>query len=157
MEEEYFNSSSLVEFLKRKGVPFKVHEFDVEVKTAEDASKKVPLEKIIKTLVLIDSNDEPVVAILKANKKLSFKKLKKVLKVKDIRLATSEEVLKFSGYEAGAVPPCFWKNVKKVVMDLEASRMDEFFAGGGNKNKLLEMKMKDLINLISPLIFEIGE
>ncbi|MEM5836565.1 MAG: YbaK/EbsC family protein [Candidatus Aenigmatarchaeota archaeon] len=157
MEKEYFNSYSLAEFLKKEGIEFKIHEFESEVKTVEDASKKVPLEKIIKTLVLIDSEDKPLIVILKASKKLSLKKLKKALKVKDVRFAKPEEVLKFSGYEAGAVPPCFWKDVKKVIVDLETSKMEEVFAGGGDKNKLLEMKMEDLIKLNSPLIADVSE
>lgn len=157
MEKKYFNSSSLTEFLKEKGIWFKLHEFDDEVKTVEDASKKVPLEKIVKTLVLIDSNGKPLIAILKADKKLSFKKVKKALNLKDVKLAKSEEVFEFSGYEVGAVPPCFWKGIERVIVDLETSKMKEVFAGGGEKNKLLEIKMEDLLKLNSPIIADVSE
>jgi len=47
--------------------------------------------------------------------------------------------------------------VKKVIVDLETSKMEEVFAGGGDKNKLLEMKMEDLIKLNSPLIADVSE
>jgi Cys-tRNA(Pro)/Cys-tRNA(Cys) deacylase len=152
-----FNSHGLSEFLKERKIWFKLHEFKEDVKTAVRAGKQVPFEKIVKSLVFIDSNNKPFVAILKASKKVVFKKLKKVLNVKDVRLAKPEEVLEYSGYEVGAVPPCHWKNIQKVVMDLDTSRMDVVYAGGGDTNKLIEMKIEDIIKINKPIIADIGE
>lgn len=152
-----FNSASLAEFLKKEKIWFKLHEFEEDVKTAEKASRQVPQEKIIKSLVFMDSNQEPFIVIIQANKKVDFKKVKKVLGVKDVRLASAKEVLENSGYAVGAVPPIFYKNVKRVIVDAKTTKIDVVFAGGGDVNKLIEMKMEDIIKLNNAIIEDISE
>ena len=44
-------------------------------------------------------------AVMSASKKFSWKLLKKVLKIKNMRFATPEEVAKITGCLPGAVPP----------------------------------------------------
>ncbi len=155
--KQIFDSKTLAKFLEKNNVWFKLHEFEDDVKTSLKAAEKVPKEKIVKSLVLIDSNNEPLIVILQSFKKVDFKKIKKVLKIKDVRLANPEEVKKYSGYEVGAVSPVFHKNIKRILLDKEASSLDKVFAGGGEVNKLIEIKMEDIIKLDKPIIEEISE
>jgi prolyl-tRNA editing enzyme YbaK/EbsC (Cys-tRNA(Pro) deacylase) len=127
-----FDSSSLAEFLKKHKIEFKIKEFKEDTKTVVRASNFVPEKMIIKSLVLMDSSGSPFIAILQANKKASFKKLKKLLNVKDVRLATPEEVKRYSGYEIGAVPPIYHKDIDRVIVDIEVTKLHKAW-GGCNK------------------------
>ena len=152
-----FNSTSLSRFLRERNVWFRLHEYDEDVKTVARAGEKVNTKEVVKSLVFMDSNDEPFIIILPADRKVNFKKAKRVLGVKDVRLARPDEVLRYSGYPVGAVPPVFHKNIKRVILDSHAMRMGKVFAGGGDTNKLIEMRVEDIRRIDDPVIADISE
>jgi hypothetical protein len=98
-------SESLRTTLVSKGIWHRFIEFDEPVRTVEEAGRKVSAERIIKSIVLIGSDKKPILAILPAKNRVSYKKIKTLLKVKDVRLAQPDEVLEHSGYPVGGVPP----------------------------------------------------
>lgn len=152
-----FNSGSLSRFLREMNVWFRLHEYEEDVKTVVKAGENVRIEKVVKSLVFIDSNNEPFVVILPANRKANFKRIKRVLKVRDVRLARPGEVLAYSGYPVGAVPPVFHKRIKTVILDSHADAMKKVFAGGGDVNKLIEMKVEDIKRIDNPIIADVSE
>src|SRR2546421_8365911 len=93
------------EFLRNnlvsKGIRHRFIEFGEPVRTVEEAARKVSADKIIKSIVLVGSDKKPILAILPAKNKISYKKIKTLLKVKDVRLAQPDEVLEHSGYPVG--------------------------------------------------------
>lgn len=145
----------LKDVLLSKNLWHRFIEFSEPVKTVEQAGRKVPVEKIVKSIVMIDSNGNPLLAIVKAQSMVSFRKIKKLLEVKDIRLASPEEVLKHSGFPAGGVPPL--NSISRVLLDPEVLKSETCIAGGGNVNKLIEMKTKDLVDTLGPRIVDIRD
>ncbi len=75
--------------------------------TSEDAARErgVRLSQIVKTMLLIDQRDHITVAVLPGNRKLDLKKIKKLMKVKDLRFMDRESVEKRFGLVAGAIAP----------------------------------------------------
>ncbi len=128
-------------------------EFDEPVKTAEQAAKKVRAEKIAKSIVMIDSNQQPLLAVVSAKDFVSHKKLKALLKVKDVRLANAEEVLEHSGYPVGGVPPI--NKIKRVLLDQQLLTDETVIVGGGDINKLVELRTKDIVTALNPTITDI--
>jgi prolyl-tRNA editing enzyme YbaK/EbsC (Cys-tRNA(Pro) deacylase) len=128
-------------------------EFDEPVKTVEQAAKKVQAEKIAKSIVMIDSNGEPLLAVVPALSMVSHKKLKLLLHVKDVRLANAQEVLQHSGYPAGGVPPI--NNIKRVLLDQQLLRDETAIVGGGDVNKLLEIRTRDITSALNPTVADI--
>jgi prolyl-tRNA editing enzyme YbaK/EbsC (Cys-tRNA(Pro) deacylase) len=104
---------------------------------------------------MIDSDGDPLLAIVKAQSMVSFRKIKKLLEVKDVRLATPEEVLKNSGFPAGGVPPL--NSINRVLLDPEILKSETCIAGGGGINKLIEMKTQDVIDALRPRIVDIRD
>ncbi|HUK50323.1 MAG TPA: YbaK/EbsC family protein [Terriglobales bacterium] len=146
-------SESLRDFLASKGIWHRFVEFNEPVKTVEQASRQVPAEKIVKSIVMIDSNGLPLLAILRAKHKLSFRKIKKLLEVKDVRLASAEEVLNASGFPAGGVPP--FNSIARTLLDPKVLTIDTCFVGGGDVDQLLEVKTRDIVEVMSPKIADI--
>jgi prolyl-tRNA editing enzyme YbaK/EbsC (Cys-tRNA(Pro) deacylase) len=128
-------------------------EFDEPVKTVEQASRQVDSEKIVKSIVMVDSNGNPVLALIPAKSMVSHRKLKKFLDVRDVRLATHDEVLRFSGYPAGGVPP--FNNIKRVIADPQILKNETIVVGGGDVDKLLEVVTKDVIDVSNAQIVDI--
>jgi prolyl-tRNA editing enzyme YbaK/EbsC (Cys-tRNA(Pro) deacylase) len=134
---------------------FRFIEFDEPVKTVEQAAKKVQAEKIAKSIVMIDSNGEPLLAIVSALNMVSHKKLKAILNVRDVRLANAQEVLQHSGYPVGGVPP--FNKIKRVLVDQQLLRNETVVVGGGDINKLVEIRTKDIVTALNPKVADISK
>jgi prolyl-tRNA editing enzyme YbaK/EbsC (Cys-tRNA(Pro) deacylase) len=147
------NSETLISFLTSRNIWHRLIEFVEPVKTVEQASRQVDAEKIVKSIVMIDSNSNPVLALVPARSMVSHKKLKKLLGVRDVRLANYEEVLQFSGYPAGGVPP--FNKVKRVIADPQILRNETIVVGGGDIDKLLEVRTKDVVEISNAQIIDI--
>jgi Cys-tRNA(Pro)/Cys-tRNA(Cys) deacylase len=130
-------------------------EFDEPVKTVEQAARKVQVEKIAKSIVMVDSNGNSLLAIVPAKSKVSHRKIKSLLAVKDVRLASPEEVLEHSGYPAGGVPP--FNSIKRVLVDLEVLKNETVVVGGGDVDKLIEIKTNDIVAVLNPTVADIGQ
>ena len=128
-------------------------EFNEPVKTVEQAAKKVQVEKIAKSIVMFDSDDAPLLAIIPAQSMVSHKKIKRLLAVKDARLASPEEVLASSGYPAGGVPP--FNNIQRVLMDPKLLSHETVIVGGGDIDKLVELRTKDIVEVSNPQIADV--
>ena len=134
---------------------FRFIEYDEPVKTVEEAATKVEADKIAKSIVMIDSQGEPLLAIVSAGRMVSHRKLKQLLSVRDVRLATAQEVLQHSGYPVGGVPP--FNKIKRVILDQELPRDETVIVGGGDINKLVEIRTADIITTLNPTIADISK
>jgi prolyl-tRNA editing enzyme YbaK/EbsC (Cys-tRNA(Pro) deacylase) len=141
--------------LSSSGIWFRFIEFDGPVKTVEQAAEKVEAERIIKSIVMVDSNGEPLLALVPALSMVSHRKLKELLNVRDVRLANAQEVLQHSGYPVGGVPP--FNKIKRVILDQEVLRNERAIAGGGDINKLVEIRTKDIITVLNPRVADISK
>jgi prolyl-tRNA editing enzyme YbaK/EbsC (Cys-tRNA(Pro) deacylase) len=128
-------------------------EFNEPVKTVEQAAKKVQVEKIAKSIVMFDSDGSPLLAIIPAQSMVSHKKIKRILAVRDARLASPEEVLASSGYPAGGVPP--FNNIKRVLLDPQVLSHETVIVGGGDIDKLVEIRSKDIVEVSNPQIADV--
>jgi len=121
----------------------------------EEAGKKVEVEKIAKSIVMVDSTGDCLLAIVPAKNKVSHKKIKSILAVRDVRLANREEVLKNSGYPAGGVPP--FNDIKRVLVDPIVLKNETVIVGGGDVDKLMEIRTKDIVNILNARIADITQ
>ena len=147
-------SDTLRTFLVSKGVSHRFIEFEDPVRTVAEAAKKVPADAIIKSIVLIGSDKKPVLVILPARNKLSYKKVKILLNLKDVRLAQPDEVLEHSGYPVGGVPP--FTKIGRVLLDTGVQQNKTSIAGGGDLNKLVELETRQLLEIIDPIVADLS-
>ena len=143
-------SETLRTTLVSKGIWHRFIKFDEPVRTVEEAEKKVPADRIIKSIVLIGSDEKPILAILPAKSRISYKKIKTLLKVKDVRLAQADEVLEHSGYPVGGVPP--FTKINRILLDPTVKRNARSIAGGGDPDKLVELETQDILAFLDPMV-----
>jgi Cys-tRNA(Pro)/Cys-tRNA(Cys) deacylase len=143
-------SENLRATLASKGIWHRFIEFDGPVRTVEEAGKKVSADRIIKSIVLIGSDTKPILAILPAKNRISYKKIKTLLKVKDVRLAQPDEVLEQSGYPVGGVPP--FNKITRILLDPTVQRNARSIAGGGDPDKLIELETQDIAGFLDPIV-----
>ncbi len=146
-------SEHLKNFLVSNRIWHRFIEFAEPVKTVEQAAKKVDGDQIAKSIILVDSNSQPLMAILRANDRISYKKVKALLSVNDVRLANEKEVLQYSGYPVGGVPP--FNNVRRALLDSQVLKKTIAIVGGGDVNKLVELRTKDIVDVVKPIIADL--
>jgi Ala-tRNA(Pro) deacylase len=95
----------LVDFLNEKQVPFSVLHHE-PVFTSEDSARVrgTTLASGAKALVC-KCDDDFVLIVLPADRKLSSKKVRQSLNIRSLRFASTEEVLELTGLRPGSIPP----------------------------------------------------
>lgn len=143
----------LEDFIEANHLHAKILGCGQEVHTARQAAAlmKVPLPQILKSILLVDSDNEPYLALVPGDKQVSFLKLKQLFSIKKLRLATPEEVLGITGYPIGGLPPISIHGVK-TVMDPFFERFKFVLAGGGDDQHLLHILVPELKEQIPDLL-----
>jgi len=146
------------EFLEKNNIWHRFIEKQETIHTADAAAKAgMDLKRVSKSLVLLDEDKNPIMAIIPGDKKLSFSKLRQALNLKKARLVPFEEAENYSGYPPGATPMVFHKIKMRVVLDKNFDGFETIFGGGGTRTSLLELKREDIIRLNEAIVADIVE
>ncbi len=146
----------IIKLMTINKVPYKLFEHE-EVKTSEEAAavRQTPLSSGAKSLVLM-ADKKPIMVVLSADKKVDFKKIKELKNIKDLRMATPEEVLTTIGVEIGAVPPLGNLFNLEVIFDESIAAQKVVVFNAGDRKKSVELPYKHLENLIHPQVMKIS-
>ncbi|MEM2929702.1 MAG: YbaK/EbsC family protein [Thermoproteota archaeon] len=150
------SSKDLEAFLKNQNVKHKIL-FHGETYSAEKASRElgISLEHVAKTVVFVNEKKEPLIVVVSGGRKVNQDKLAKTLGFRKLRLATGEEVLSHTGYEAGAVPPVGHVKQLPAVVDESLLSRERVYAGGGAVNATLEISPLDIVRLLNAKVMKV--
>lgn len=96
-------------------------------------------------------------AVLQGNRKINLKSLKKLLNVKNIGLASSDEVLEITGCTIGSVPP--FGNLFGLDVYVDRSLSDEefiFFSAGSHYDSI-KMRSLDYLSVLNPRVLSFSD
>ncbi len=138
----------------------KVNKLSAQIFECEDAHTAARVgeitgdpDAVAKSILLIGSDNEPLLVILLGKDKIDFAKIKKALNVSDVRLAAPKEVLEITGYEVGGVPPISIYGVR-TLMDKSAAEKQEVVCGGGDAQHLMRIKIKEIFESVEGILVE---
>jgi len=147
---------NLDEYLIRNNV---WHRFIQKAETihTSDAAKAtgVELRRVTKNLVSITDDGRHVLLIVPGDRKVDLEKAAKILGVKHLRLVAFDQAEKISGYPPGGTPSVGHKEKMRVLLDKTLLDYDTVYCGGGSRNRLLELKVQDIIRLNDATVGEI--
>lgn len=126
------------------------------VHTSADAAKirDTDVSNGAKALVMF-ADKTPLLFVVPGDKKADFKKIKRVLDVKDLRMATPGEVLELTTLKVGSIPPIGKAINLKSYFDTSFEEKDEVAFNAGSLTTSIIMKSKDLISVEEPRLVEI--
>ena len=141
------------ELLDRNGICYEVSEH-APVYTSEEAARVrgVELKTGVKALVLRTEGGNFVVGLVAADRKIDLKKLARVLGVKRLQLASSDEVLRLTGCEVGSVHPFGNLFGLSTYLDRSVLENDMVNFNAGLHTVSVQMKAKDLVKVIKPVV-----
>jgi|BEDMetMinimDraft_2_1075160.scaffolds.fasta_scaffold00074_14 prolyl-tRNA editing enzyme YbaK/EbsC (Cys-tRNA(Pro) deacylase) len=107
----------------------------------------VTLNGIVKSVLFMDEKGKPLLVILGGENKVIQTEFARMIGRKKIRLATRDEVLKYTGYPAGGVPPLALQDDLEIYVDRKIATKGIVHAGGGTEQHILKIDAAELVKL----------
>ena len=144
--------------LKEFDNSMKVIELNSTARTALDAANSLNCEvgAIVKSL-LFRTDDAFVLCLVSGDKRCSLNKLKKITLIKDISMASPEEVKTQTGYTIGGVSPVGHIKKIKIFIDESLKRFKDIFAAAGHPNCVFKINFENLLKITQGEIKDIVE
>ncbi|MFW9995185.1 MAG: aminoacyl-tRNA deacylase [Candidatus Odinarchaeota archaeon] len=111
-------------------------------------------EDIAKSIAVVTNSGDYHLVILQGSRRLKTSKLKRLLQVRDVRLASPEQVRSATGYAVGDVPPVGVD--LPVIIDEKLLGREKVYTGGGAPNRLLRMAVDEIVSCTGPVIADVS-
>ena len=135
-----------------------VIELNSSARTALEAASSLGCEvgAIIKSL-LLKTDQNFTLCLVAGDKKASLNKIKKILKKKDVSMASANDVKNITGFTIGGVSPVGHLNKIDILIDHSLERFNQLFAAAGHPNCIFKISFKDLSKITKGSIQELVE
>ena len=145
-------------FLKDFDQSLEVIVLENSARTAKDAAIALGCDvgAIVKSL-LFKTGDNFTLCLVAGDKRCSLNKLKKIKNIKDISMASPEEVKTQTGYTIGGVSPVGHLNKLEIFIDKSLERFNELFAAAGHPNCVFKINFKDIQKITNGKVEDIIE
>lgn len=136
----------LHEVYSRNNIDYELYKDKFSLKTANSGVDEygISLSEAAPTLI-IKTDENLIAAIIRGDTRISFKKLKELLKIKNIRLATEVEIYNLTGAKIGEVS--LINNDTKTLIDEKVLEKKYVYGGCGIEKHTLKIKVIDLIRI----------
>ena len=127
-------------------------------RTAKDAANALNCEEgaIVKSLVF-RAETKFLICLVSGDKRCSLNKLKKVISIKDVSMASPDEVKAQTGFTIGGVSPVGHINDLNIIIDKSLERFQVVYAAAGHPNSIFEINFSKLKDLTKGRIEDITE
>jgi Cys-tRNA(Pro) deacylase len=111
---------------------------------------------VIKTLVMEDEQQRPLIILMHGNCEVSLKHLARQLKVKKINPCSVTRADSLTGYQTGGISPFGTKQKLPIYMEETIGHLDQLIINGGKRGLLVELAAKDLIDILNPTVVSVA-
>ena len=127
-------------------------------RTAKEAALSLRSEvgAIVKSLLFKTDNTFKLFLVA-GEKKASLNKIKKILKIKDVCMASADEVKNTTGYTIGGVSPVGHLNKIDIFIDNSLERFRTLYAAAGHPNCVFKTNFLDLQKITKGSIKDITQ
>ena len=127
-------------------------------RTAIEAASSLGCEvgAIVKSL-LFKTENSFTLCLVAGDRKASIIKIKKTLNIKDVSMASADEVKDVTGFTIGGVSPVGHLNKIDVFIDNSLKRFENLYAAAGHPNCVFKLNFINLQKITHGSIKEISE
>ena len=145
-------------FLKDFNQSLEVIVLEKSARTAQDAATALGCDvgAIVKSL-LFKTEDSFTLCLVAGDKRCSFNKLKEIKNIKDVSMASPEDVKTQTGYTIGGVSPIGHLNRVEIFIDKSLKRFNNLFAAAGHPNCIFEINFMNIQKITNGKIEDIIE
>lgn len=142
-----------IHLLRENDVAYVPRPYKYEEKGGTAVSSRelgVTEEIVIKTLVMEDDQQNPLIVLMHGNKQVSTKELARQIGVKAIKPCKPEVANRHSGYQVGGTSPFGTKKRLPVYAEKSILDLEKILINGGGKGFLIEISPQDLERVLHP-------
>ena len=152
-------ATSAVHELRRHKIPFTEHPYRYEEHGGTRVSSRelgVPEHSVIKTLVMEDDQQKPLIVLMHGDREVSTKALARQIGVKSVEPCRPDVAERHTGYTVGGTSPFGTRKrlpvyVERTVLDLEV-----VYVNGGRRGFLVRISPKAFVAVLGATPVEVG-
>jgi Cys-tRNA(Pro) deacylase len=148
---------SALPVLKQHQVNFTEHEYRYEDKGGTAVSSRelgVDEHAVVKTLVMEDENQRPLIILMHGDREVSTKNLARQIGCKTVTPCNPVVAQKHTGYMVGGTSPFGTRKPLPVFMERSIADLDRLYINGGRRGFLVAMAPADLVKVLSPTLVD---
>ena len=136
----------------------KVIVLEASARTALEAASSLGCEAgaIVKSL-LFKTKNTFILCLISGDKKASLNKIKKTLNIRDVSMASADDVKNITGYTIGGVSPIGHLNKVDIFIDNSLKRFAQLYAAAGHPNCVFKINFEELQKITNGLVIELTE
>ena len=144
--------------LKQFDPKLSVVSLNSSARTAVEAASSLGCEvgAIVKSL-LFKTENSFTLYLIAGDKKASLNKIKKDLRIKDVSMASAEDVKRITGFTIGGVSPIGHLSKISIFIDKSLERFKDIFAAAGHPNCVFKTNFIDLQKITNGFVKDITE
>ncbi len=154
------DSSDLALFITIHGIKAEIVHLPVETPTVAAAAEAVNVkpEQIIKSLLFI-ADGSPVLVVTNGLTRVHRKSLAAELGIsrRRVKIASKEQVMAYTGYVVGAVPPFGHPKPLPTLLDAGVLAESIIYGGGGEDNALMRLSTDELQRVIDGEVVDVAD
>ena len=145
--------TDLTRLFDQKGIKYRLLPHGKPVFTCEEAAieRCVPLDEMIKCILLVDRKKKYILACVTADRMVDPDKVRTLMGCSRLSFASAQEIEDVLGYKMGAIPPLLLKTDIPVLFDNEISRKEKVNVSSGDPRAGIELSPLDLTPLLNPI------
>lgn len=152
-----FIPTSLRLFLSEHNIKADVFNLNSSCHTVAQAAIAVGCREqdLVKNICMVDPDGQLIIAIVNGVDRVDPAKVRSLLHINGLRMASAEDVLRKTGFPAGGVPSFGY--AATFVVDENAASLEEVYTGGGSAFSLIKIRMADVLRLNHAIVADIRQ
>jgi len=145
--------------LRARGVDFRVHKYTYRKESVtESAAREVGVDEhhVVKTLVMVDHDEEAFVMLMHGDKRVSTKAIARVLGTKSVSPADPRTAERLTGYLVGGISPFGLRRELPIYVEASILDLPRIFINAGRRGLLVEMRSEDLMSFLEPIAVNVA-
>jgi prolyl-tRNA editing enzyme YbaK/EbsC (Cys-tRNA(Pro) deacylase) len=135
----------LKNIIQNEGIDAEHLSFSKSCHSVAEAAETVDAEPedFVKSIVMVDTDENVLVGIVKGENRVSTKRVGKVLGIDNLRIASPDEILDLTGFPLGGTPGFGFDAV--FLVDPKVMKKEYVYLGGGSDCALTYMSTQELV------------
>jgi Cys-tRNA(Pro) deacylase len=159
MTSERIPVTPAMRVLREFGVEFTTHVYPYEEKGGTAASSRalgVPEHAVVKTLVMEDDAQEPLIVLMHGDKQVSTKNLARAIGARSVAPCKPEVADRHSGYQVGGTSPFGTKKPMPVYLQRTIAELPRIWINGGRRGFLVSLDPRELARVLAPTLVDVA-
>jgi Cys-tRNA(Pro) deacylase len=159
MSKDKTSVTAAMRVLKEHGVIFAEHPYKYEERGGTATSARalgVDEHVVIKTLVMEDEAQKPLIVLMHGDREVSTKELARQIGAKKISSCAPDDAHRHTGYMVGGTSPFGTRKKLPVYVEETILELPKIFINGGRRGFLVSIDPKELLRVLKPTVVHVA-